>query len=55
MILKNWPILVKVVESHKNEIRSDIYESVMDLSLKQRTADYLSKMKPIAIALDKLQ
>ena len=28
--LKNWPILVKVVESHKNEIRSDIYESVMD-------------------------
>ena len=28
---------------------------VMDLGLKSQTADYLSKMKPIAVALDKLQ
>ena len=28
---------------------------VKDFGLKSRTADYLSKMKPIAVALDKLQ
>ena len=53
--LNNWPILYKVVEAHRLEIDSDIYDKVMDLGLKTRTAEYLSKMKPIAVALDKLQ
>ena len=53
--IENWPILVKVVESHKGEIDTDIFNMVRDLELKQRAAEYLSKMKPIAIALDKLQ
>ena len=53
--LDNWSILVKVVESHRNEMDSSICDKVLDLSLKRRAADYLSKMKLLAIALDKLQ
>ena len=52
--LNNWPILVKVVEAPRHEKDSDIYDMVIDLGLKQRSADYLSKMKPIDTALDKL-
>ena len=53
--LDNWAELVKVVEEHRYEIDSDIHDMVKDFELKSRTADYLSKMKPIAVALDKLQ
>ena len=44
-----------MVESHRDVIDADIFHMVRDLDLKQRAADYLSKMKPISIALDKLQ
>ena len=53
--IDNWAILVKVVESHRAAIDSAICDDVLDISLKRRAEDYLSRMKPIAIALDKLQ
>ena len=51
----NWPVLVSVVESHPGEIDPAICEKVLDINLKRQTLDYLSKMKPLAVALDKLQ
>ena len=51
----NWAILVKVVESHPEEIDSEIREKILDITLKRQATEYLSKMKPIAVALDRLQ
>ena len=51
----NWATLVKVVESHPEEIDSEICEKILDITLKRQAMDYLSKMKPIAVALDRLQ
>ena len=53
--IDNWPILVNVVESHCEEIDPDIREKVLDINLKRQAVDYLSKMKPLAVALDRLQ
>ena len=53
--VNNWATLVKVVETHREEIDSNICNQVLDITLKHKAMEYLSRMKPIAIALDKLQ
>ena len=53
--LDNWATLVKVAEAHCDEIDPNIYEKVLDMDLKHQAMEYQAKMKPIAIALDKLQ
>ena len=51
----NWAVLVNVVDSHRSEIDSDICEKVLNIDLKRQAEEYLSKMKPLAVALDRLQ
>ena len=51
----NWATLVTVVEAHREEIDSNICEKVLDINLKHQAMEHLSKMKPIAVALDRLQ
>ena len=53
--LDNWAILVKVVETHRSNMDTNICDMILDISLKSCTQDYLDKMKPISVALDKLQ
>ena len=51
----NWPVLVNVVEAHREKLDTAICDKVMDMNLKRQAVEYLSKMKPIAVGLDRLQ
>lgn len=53
--LRNWPILVQVCEEHRENIDKDVAKQVTNLSLKRNVEDYLQLLKPIAVALDKVQ
>ena len=53
--LRNWPILVQVCEEHRDRIDKDIARQVTNLSLKRNVEDYLQLLKPISVALDKVQ
>ena len=53
--IDNWAVLLNVVESHREEIDPEICEKVLDITLSHQAMEYLSKMKPTVVALDKLQ
>ena len=53
--IDNWAVLVKVVENHNDEIDSAICDQVLIMKLKCQKGDYLTRRKPISIALDRLQ
>lgn len=53
--LDNWSTLLKVCEEHRDEIESSISDKVKNFGLKRNAEDYLQRMKPIAVALDKVQ
>ena len=53
--LDNWTKLLVVCAEHQDDIDKDIVKLVKDDYLKQSTQDYLNRMKPIAIALDRMQ
>lgn len=53
--ITNWPILVAICEEHREEISPEIARKVKDYAIKRNTEDYLQRMTPIAVALDKAQ
>lgn len=53
--VESWPILFKIAEENKNEIESTIREKVSNIHLKRLAEDYLKILKPISIAIDRLQ
>jgi hypothetical protein len=53
--LKEWPKLVKICEENKDKIDSIIYGKIMNMVIKQAAEEYLKILKPVAVALDKLQ
>ena len=53
--IDNWSILVSVVKSHKSDMDTTVCEMVLDINIKRKAEDYLSRTKPISVALDKLQ
>ena len=48
-------MILKVCEEHREKIDGMIAKKVQDISIKRNTEDYLRRMKPIAVALDKVQ
>ena len=53
--LDNWATILKVCEEHRDSIDVIVARKVQDLSIKRNAENYLKRMKPIAIALDKVQ
>ena len=53
--LDNWAMILKVCEEHRDDIDSKIAKKVRDIKIKRNAEDYLIPMKPIAVALDKVQ
>lgn len=53
--LKNWPILVSVCEENRCNIDSIVYNKVTNFGIKRNAEDLLKRLKPISIALDKMQ
>jgi hypothetical protein len=53
--LKNWSILMKVCDEHRNEIDAEIIKLVQNLDLKRNCEDLLAIYQPIATALDLMQ
>ena len=53
--LDNWSVLLKVCDEHRDEIVRNIAAKVKDFALKRNAEDYLQRMRPIAVALDRMQ
>ena len=53
--LDNWPILLKVCEEHRGSIDSTVVRKVQNIGIKRNADDYLQRLKPISVALDKVQ
>lgn len=53
--LDNWPKLIAVCAEHRDTMDKDIAKLINDVALKRNAEDYLSRMKPIAVALDRMQ
>ena len=53
--LDNWPILLKVCEEHRGSIDSTVARKVQNIGIKRNAEDYLQRLKPISVALDKVQ
>lgn len=51
----NWHILLSVCEDHRKSIDKDISNKISDMNLKRNCEDYLARLLPISIALDKMQ
>ena len=53
--IDNWSVLPKVCEEHRDEIDRNIAEKVSNIGLKRNVEDYLTRMKPVSVALDRSQ
>ncbi|KAI6651859.1 Transposase [Oopsacas minuta] len=53
--LENWTMVLKVYEEHRDTINGTIAMKVQNINIKRNAEDYLKRMKPIAVALDKVQ
>jgi hypothetical protein len=53
--VNNWHQIVAICEQNREKIHTDIQKLVTDLSLKRKCEDLLTRMKPVAVALDRLQ
>lgn len=53
--LKAWPVLVKICEENKTIIDNQIQSLVSNISLKRNAEHYLQQLKPISVALDRVQ
>ncbi|XP_067144541.1 uncharacterized protein [Centruroides vittatus] len=53
--IQNWPILMKVCDENRLVIHKDIVAKVQNLEIKHDAEDLLTRLKIIAVALDKMQ
>ena len=53
--LQNWPIILQVCEKHRGEIDTNIANKVKSIGLKRNAENFLIRLKPIAVALDRVQ
>lgn len=53
--LKSWSVLVTICENNKDKIDKNIQSLVSNISLKRNAEDYFQQLKPISVALDKVQ
>ncbi|KAI6648625.1 Transposase [Oopsacas minuta] len=53
--ISNWHILVQVCEEYRDEINSNIGNKVKNYSIKRNAEDLFIRLKPISVALDRIQ
>jgi len=53
--LQNWPIILQVCEKHRGEIDTNIANKVKNIGIKQNAEDFLIRLKPISVALERVQ
>ena len=53
--VSNWSIMMKICETHRQVIDSVVHQKVTNVSLKRSAEDLLSRLEPIAEALDSVQ
>lgn len=53
--LDNRGILVQVCQDHKENIDKDVFRIVNDIHITNNAKDFLQRMNPVAIALDRMQ
>ena len=52
--LELWPALMHI-ESHREKIPSDVYNLMTNVALKRPAEDYSKILKPVCVALNKMQ
>lgn len=55
IFIVSWPKFLKISEEHKNEIKTIVIEIFLNIYLKRTVEDYLAILKPISIAIGRLQ
>ncbi|XP_069593638.1 uncharacterized protein [Ranitomeya imitator] len=55
MFINNWSKLLSICETHQDKIDANIRSKVLNLGVKRNAEDLLERLKPISIALDKMQ
>lgn len=55
VFIESWPKLLKISEEHKNDIDAIVREFFLNIHLKRSAEDYLAILKPISVAIDRLQ
>jgi len=53
--IKHWPILLTICEQNRDKIDSSIANIVNNIGVKRSAEEFLQRLKPIAVALDKIQ
>lgn len=53
--IKHWPILLTICEQNRDKIDTNIVNIVNNLGIKRSAEELLQRLKPIAVALDKIQ
>ena len=53
--ISNWPIMMQVCETHRQVIDAVVHQKVTNVGLKRSAEDLLSRLEPIAEALDRVQ
>ena len=53
--IKHWPILLTICEQNRDKIDTYIVNIVNNLGIKRSAEELLQRLKPIAVALDKIQ
>ena len=53
--LQNWPIMLQVCEKHRGEIDTNIANKVKNIGIKRNAEDFLIRLNPIAVAVDRVQ
>ena len=53
--IANWPILVKVCEEYRDEINLNIANKVKNYSIKRNAEEFLVRLMPISVTLDRIQ
>lgn len=55
VFIESWPKLLKISEDYKKEIDAVVREKISNIYLKRSAEDYLAMLKPISVAIDRLQ
>ncbi|KAM4023539.1 uncharacterized protein ACNLHF_028214 [Anomaloglossus baeobatrachus] len=55
LFINNWSKLLSICETHRDKIDANIRSKVLNLGVKRNAEDLLERLKPISIALDKMQ
>ena len=53
--IKNWCLFLSICENYRDKVNQDIKAKVIIYAIKRNVKDFLARLKPISVALDKMQ